>query len=144
MVKAKPEGYFTVTPMLIVEDAAGLLKFVKAAFGATERGVMYMPDGKVAHAEIMIGDSIVMVSDANDRFPGSPSALHLYVDDSDKVFNQAVAAGATVIQPIQDQFYGDRSGNVRDRWGNLWDISTHKEDVTDAQLQERMKAMAPA
>jgi PhnB protein len=144
MVKAKPEGYTTVTPMLIVDDAAGFLAFLQSAFGAKDRGTMYMPDGKVAHAEVVIGDSIVMVSDANEAFPAQPSALHLYVDDSDAVYNKAVAAGATAVRPVQDQFYGDRSGNVKDRWGNLWDISTHKEDVSEEEIEKRMKAMAPA
>lgn len=144
MVQAKPEGYHTVTPMLMVEDASGFLEFLASAFGAADRGVMRTPDGKVAHAEVTLGDSLLMVSDANERFPASPSALHLYVDDSDAVFENAITAGATSVMPVQDQFYGDRSGQVRDRWGNLWDISTHKEDVSEAELQERMKAMAPA
>ena len=144
MVQAKPEGYHTITPMLHVEDAAGLIQFLKRAFNATERGIMYMPDGKVAHGELTIGDSIVMVSDATEEFPATVAGLHLYVDDSDKVYNQAIAAGATSMMPVQDQFYGDRSGNVKDRWGNLWDISTHKEDVSEAEMEQRMKAMAPA
>lgn len=149
VVKPIPDGYHTVTPYLIVKDAAGAIEFYEKAFGATE--IMRMPDpsGKVGHAEIKIGDSPIMLA---DEFPemgarspqsigGSPVSILLYVEDADSRFAQAVAAGAKSIRPLKDQFYGDRSGSVEDPFGHVWHIATHKEDVSHEEMQRRMDAM---
>jgi PhnB protein len=148
-VKPVPDGYHTVTPYLIVGDAARDIDFYKKAFGATEIGRMARPDGKVMHAEIQIGDSRIMLADEcpemGARSPqtigGSPVTIHLYVKDVDALFKQAVAAGAKVTRPVQDQFYGDRSGGVEDPSGHAWYLSTHKEDVTPDELHKRAAAM---
>lgn len=149
-VKPVPDGYHTVTPYLVVNGGASALEFYKKVFGATELTRFDGPDGKLAHAEIRIGDSIVMLSDEfADRgfrgpqsIGGSPVGLMVYVDDCDKMFNRAIAAGATVKKPLEDQFYGDRSGTLVDPFGHLWTIGTHKEDVSPEELQRRMAAMA--
>ena len=150
--KAIPEGYHTVTPYLSVKGAAQAIEFYKKAFGAKELMRMPMPGGKIGHAEIQIGDSRIMMADEmpdhGNRSPqtlgGSPVNILLYVDDVDKVFKQAVAAGAKQEMPVQNQFYGDRSGAVRDPFGHGWYIHTHVEDVSPEELQKRMAAMAPA
>src|SRR4051794_11497009 len=145
-VKPIPDGYHTVTPYLIVKDAAGALDFYKKAFGATELMRMTGPGGKVGHAEIRIGDSPIMLA---DEFPemgfsspqtlgGSPVGIVLYVPDVDALSSQAVAAGAKVVRPVQDQFYGDRSGTLSDPYGHVWTLSTHKEDLTPEQIEQRM------
>jgi PhnB protein len=150
-VKAIPEGYHTVTPYLIVNGAARALDFYRKAFGAKEQVRMPGPDGKVMHAEIQIGDSKVMLA---DEFPqmgakspqsigGTPVGICLYVAKVDAVYEQAVAAGAKVERPLQDQFYGDRSGTVIDPFGHKWTIATHIEDVTPAEMEKRMAAMKP-
>ena len=144
-VRPVPEGYYNVTPYLIVSDAAGAIEFYKTAFGATELMRMAAPGGKVGHAEIRIGDSRIMLA---DEFPdmgargpkalgGSPVNLHLYVEDVDGVARQAVAAGAKEVRPIKDQFYGDRSGTFEDPYGHVWHVSTHKEDVPEGELKRR-------
>jgi PhnB protein len=137
-----PEGYHSVTPYLIVDDAAKLLKFVKEAFGAEEKVMMPGQKGKIGHAEVKIGDSIIMLSDASESEQGKamPSVIHLYVDDSDKTYRQALEAGATQVRELRDEFYGDRSGGVRDSLGNQWWISTHVEDVPPEEMAERAKA----
>jgi PhnB protein len=143
-----PEGYHTATPYLIVKGAAGAIEFYKKAFGATELLRMAQPDGKIGHAEIKIGDSPIMLA---DEFPemgarspqslgGSPVSILLYVEDVDRVFNQAVAAGAKVARPVKDQFYGDRIGGVTDPFGHQWYIATHKEDVAPEELKKRAAA----
>ena len=149
-VKPIPDGYHSVTPYLIVNGGPSALEFYKKVFGATEVSRFDGPDGKLAHAEIRIGDSMVMLSDEfgemGFRGPhsigGSPVGIMLYVEDCDQMFNRAVAAGATVKKPLEDQFYGDRSGTLEDPFGHLWTIATHKEDVTPEELQRRMAAMA--
>jgi PhnB protein len=141
-VQAKPEGYATVTPAIVVAGAGGLIDFMKDAFGATERMRMAGPDGRVAHAELQLGDSVVMVGDETPDFATQTAALHMYVEDCDEVFRKAMAAGATSLMEPADQFYGDRSGTVRDAWGNRWTISTHIEDVSDEEAMKRMEAMA--
>lgn len=149
-VKPVPDGYHTVTPYLVVNGGASALEFYKKVFGATELTRFDGPDGKLAHAEIRIGDSIVMLSDefvdrgfrGPQSIGGSPVGLMVYVDDCDKMFNRAIAAGATVKKPLEDQFYGDRSGTLVDPFGHLWTIGTHKEDVSPEELQRRMAAMA--
>jgi PhnB protein len=150
-VKAVPDGYYTVTPYLIVHDAAGALEFYKRAFGARELMRFPMPGGRIGHAEIKIGNSPIMLA---DEFPemgarsaqsigGSPVGLCLYVEDVDALTRQAVAAGATVVKPVEDQFYGDRSGTVKDPYGHQWTIATHKEDVPVEEMQRRMAALQP-
>lgn len=149
--KAKPipDGYHTVTPYLIMKNAANALEFYKKAFGATELFRMPGPDGRVMHAEIQVGDSRIMLADEcpemNARSPqslgGSPVSLLLYVQNVDSFFNQAVSAGAKVDRPIKDQFYGDRSGSLSDPFGHAWHVATHVEDVPPAELQKRAAAM---
>jgi PhnB protein len=140
-VQAIPEGYQNVTPVLIVEGAAKLIDFITTVFGGQERPRMSMPDGSVAHAEITVGDSMIMVSDATEQFPATTASLHVYVGNVDDVFKRAVAAGATVEGEPEDHFYGDRSGAVRDAFGNRWSISTHVEDVAEDEMERRMTAM---
>src|SRR6185503_3967711 len=113
--KAPPVGYHSVTPTLVVNGAGELIDFMKNAFGARERMRMPMPDGRVAHAEMEIGDSPVMISDANEMFPAAPGYLHVYVEDSDAMFKKALAAGAKPLSEPQTMFYGDRAGNLMDK-----------------------------
>jgi PhnB protein len=140
-VKPIPDGYHTVTPCLTVEGAAKLIDFLKAAFAATVKERVDMPDGSVAHAEVRIGDSIVMLGDAKPEWPAVRTNLYLYVPDVDAVFAAAIAAGATVVREVRDEFYGDRSGGVKDTWGNQWFIGTHKEDLTPEEIGRRMAGM---
>src|SRR5215207_3165671 len=139
-----PDGYHSVTPSLVVDGAERLIQFMGTVFGAKERMRMPMPDGKVAHAEIELGDSVIMVADAGDQWPASTASLHLYVQNSDATFGKALDAGATVVQDIQTMFYGDRAGTVQDAFGNRWTISQHVEDVPQDEMMKRMAAMAPA
>jgi PhnB protein len=143
--KPIPDGYHTLTPYLIVDDAARAIEFYKAAFGATEVMRMPGPGGRIGHAEVRIGDSPVMLA---DEFPemgaksrrtigGSPVMLYLYVEDVDAVIARAVAAGAKLVRPVEDQFYGDRVGAVEDPSGLQWFVSTHKEDVPPDELRRR-------
>ena len=136
-VKAKPDGYHTITPYLVVENAAGLIDFLEQAFDAKQIMRMDAPGGGVGHAELQIGDSRVMLGDAGGMHTPTRPMLHLYVDDVDAVYQCALAAGATPEQPPTDQFYGDRSGGVKDAWGNLWWIATHVEDVPPDELRRR-------
>lgn len=147
-VKAIPDGYHSVTPYLIVKGADRAIDFYKKVFGAAQRMRMDGPNGTVGHAEIEIDDSIIMLA---DEFPdmgfrspqslgGTGVSLHLYVKDVDACFNRAVAAGANALRPVQDQFYGDRSGTVEDPFGHVWTISTHKEDLSPEELQKRSEA----
>ena len=140
-----PDGYHSVTPYLAVDDAAAALAFYKGAFGATEVMRMPAPGGKVGHAEIEIGGSRIMLADEHPEmgfrspkaYGGSPVGLHLYVDDVDAVARQAVAAGATELRPVKDQFYGDRTGSFEDPFGHVWHIATHKEDLAPDELKRR-------
>lgn len=138
-VKPIPDGYHSITPYLAVEGASKLLDFVKQAFGADEIIRMDGPEGKIGHAEVKIGDSIVMISDPGPTMQGQtfPGMIHLYVDDSDKIYRQAIEAGAISLQEPTDQFYGDRSGGVKDAFGNQWWISTHVEDVPPDEMAKR-------
>jgi PhnB protein len=144
-VKPVPEGYHTVTPYLIVGDAAGAIDFYKRAFNAVEVFRMTDPGGRVAHAEVKIGDSHVMLADEhpeiNARGPqtigGSPVSFMIYVDDVDAMVEQATAAGAKLTRPVADQFYGDRTGGVEDPFGHAWYIATHVEDVSPEEIQRR-------
>jgi PhnB protein len=150
-VKPIPDGYQTVTPYLIVSGAAKALEFYKKAFGAKERMRLASPDGKIGHAEIQIGDSVVMLA---DEFPqmgakspqtigGTPVGICVYVEKVDSVFKQALAAGGKEERPVKDQFYGDRSGTLIDPFGHKWTIATHIEDVTPEEIGKRMAAMKP-
>jgi uncharacterized glyoxalase superfamily protein PhnB len=140
-VKPIPEGYHTVTPYLIVRGAAKTIDFAKKAFGADLAfEPLKRPDGAIMHAEIKIGNSHVMISEASDQHPPMQSMLHLYVPNVDSIYQRALAAGATsVMEPI-DQFYGDRSGGVKDPSGVHWWIATHTEDVAPAELKKRAEA----
>jgi PhnB protein len=142
--KAAPAAprYRTVTPLLNIEGAEGAIAFYKEAFGATERMRMPGPDGKIMHAEILIGDSVVMISDVMQQ-PATKSSMFVYVPDCDAVYSQAVAAGASAKMPLQDMFWGDRFGSVVDPFGNVWSVATHKEDVSPQELQKRMAEMPP-
>ena len=141
-VKPIPDGYHTVTPYLIVAGAAELIEFAKRAFGAKERFRSSGPDGTIMHAEIQIGDSVVMVSDGSPDHPPKPAMLHLYVEDVDAVYRDALAAGGEPLREPEDQFYGDRSGGVRDAFGNQWWLATHVEDVSPEEMRRRQEALA--
>ena len=152
-VKPVPDGYHTVTPHLVVRGCAEAIEFYSKAFGATELMRMPMPDGKIAHAEIRIGDSPVMLSDeapdwgslSPQSIGGCPGGVFLYVENVDAVFQQAVDAGAEVKMPVTDMFWGDRFGKVTDPFGHLWALATHTEDLTVEEIQERSaKFMAQA
>lgn len=136
-----PEGYHTVTPYLLVEDVRALITFVKQAFDAVERGLHEGEDGRVMHAEVKIGNSIIMMGEPSEEWPPMPCMLHLYVDDTDAVYNQALEAGATSVREPQDEFYGDRSGGVRDSFGNLWWMATRVEEVSPEELKRRQAAL---
>jgi PhnB protein len=145
MVKAVPDGYHNVTPYLVVSDAAELLDFVQKAFGAKEKMRMPGPDGRIAHAEVDIGDSVVMMGSPGPGQHLMPGMIYLYVEDTDATYKKAVAAGASSVEEPNDAFYGDRRAAVEDSQGNQWFIATHQEDPTPEQMQERMAAMqAPA
>ena len=144
-VKKIPDGYHSITPMLIVKDGLIAIEYYKKVFGAMDKGTMMMPDNKsVAHAELMIGDSKIMLS---DEFPemkslspttigGTPVSLYLYVEDVDKTFNLAVAEGGKSLFPVQDRFYGDRHGSIQDPFGHIWSIATHLKDLTEEEMKK--------
>jgi PhnB protein len=145
-VKPIPDGYHTITPFLTVRDAARAIEFYEKAFGAKSRGVMKGPDGKVMHAELQIGDSIIMLSDEFPDFgalspqslKGSPAGLHIYVEDVDAAFDRAVEAGAKVDTPVMDQFWGDRYGRLTDPYGHKWSIATHVKDLSMDEMKRAM------
>lgn len=141
-VKPIPDGYRTVTPYLIVEGADKLLTFVKRAFGAKETVRMPGPGGSVGHAEVRIGDSVVMLADATEQSPAVPAMLHLYVEDCDATYRRALDAGATSERELKDEFYGDRMGGVRDPFGNQWYVATHVEDVSVEEMAKRAQELA--
>jgi PhnB protein len=148
-VKPIPDGYHSVTPYLSIKGAAEAIAFYKRAFGAVELCRLMMPSGKVGHAEIKIGDSAIMLADecdasgfrSPDALKGSSIALHVYVEDVDGRFDQAITAGAKAIQPVQDQFYGDRTGTLEDPFGHVWFLATHKEDLSPEEIDKRAEAM---
>jgi len=119
-----PEGFHTITPYLIVAGAAQFIEFLKAAFGGIERGRVPAPGGKIMHAEVAVGDSMIELADANEQYPPAPTAIHLYVPDADSTYQRAIQAGATLLREIADQPYGDREGSVKDKFGNHWYIAT--------------------
>ena len=150
-VKPIPDGYPRVTPYLHVDGAADAIDFYKRILGAKERMRMPGPDGKVGHAELEFGESVVMIA---DEFPdmdvrgpksigGTPVTIHLYVEDVDAVFDAAVEAGATSVQDVEDKFYGDRGGGFEDPWGHRWSIARHVEDVPPEEMEQRMKEAMP-
>jgi PhnB protein len=149
-VKAIPDGYYSLTPYLVIKGAADALEFYKKAFGATEVVRMPGPGGRIMHAEVKIGNSMLMLSDENpERGAFSPattgratSSIMFYTDDVDAVFKRAVGAGAKSDQPPTDMFWGDRMANITDPFGHMWGIATHKEDVSPEEMQRRMAAMA--
>ena len=144
-VKPIPDGYHTATPYLIIKDAARALDFYKKALGAEELFRMAGPGGKIGHAEIKIGNSILMLADEHPEmgykgpqsYGGTPISIMLYVEDVDAQFQKAVAAGAKVKRPLKDQFYGDRSGTIADPFGHEWTIATHKEDLPMEEIERR-------
>ena len=139
-VKPIPEGYHTVTPYLVVQGVGRLIDFMKAAFDAQEIFRMPMPDGSIGHAEVRIGDSLIMLGEARDQFKAMPTTLNLYLEDVDAAYARALAAGATAVSEPKNQFYGDRSGGVRDMCGNHWYVATHIEDVSEEEMKRRMDA----
>jgi uncharacterized glyoxalase superfamily protein PhnB len=145
-VKPIPEGYHTLTPFLTVRDAIAAIEFYKKAFNAQERGVAKGPDGKVMHAELKIGDSIIMLSDEFPDFGalspqtsgGAGMGLHIYVEQVDEAFDRAVKAGAQVEMPVSDQFWGDRYGKLKDPFGHKWSIATHTKDMSQDEMKHAM------
>ena len=148
-VKPIPEGYHTVTPYLIVDDAAAAIDFYSRALGAVELMRLAGPGGSIMHAEIKVGDSPVMLADANPDWDmkgppalgGTPVTLAVYVENVDEVFQRAVSAGGQEVRPVQDQFYGDRTGTLRDPYGHVWTIATHTEDLEPAEIEKRFEEM---
>ena len=148
-VKPIPDGYHSVTPYLSIRGAAEAIEFYKQALGANELFRLVMPSGDIGHAEIMIGDSHIMMADPCEEFNfrspkvlgGSSVGLHVYDEDVDKLFAQAVAAGAKVVKPVQDQFYGDRGGTLEDPFGHVWFLATHKEDLAPEEINRRAEAL---
>ncbi len=151
-VQPIPAGYHTVTPYLIIKGAAAALEFYQKAFGATEMFRMAGPDGKIGHAEIKIGDSIIMMADEHpdmghkgpQSLGGTSVSILLYVPDVDASFPRAIAAGGKIMRPLQDQFYGDRSGTLTDPFGHVWTIATHKEDLSPEEMGKRAAAAMKA
>jgi PhnB protein len=147
-----PKGYGSVTPYLIIKGAAKAIDYYKNVFGATEIMRMPGPDGRIGHAELQIGDSRIMLADefpemgyrSAESIGASPVSLLVYLPDCDQVVAKAVAEGAKILKPVEDQFYGDRSGFIQDPFGHLWGIATHKEDVSPQELEERARKMMKA
>jgi PhnB protein len=151
-VNPVPAGYHSITPYLVVKNAAQAIDYYKNVFGATEVLRLAAPNGRIGHAELKIGDSHIMLADEHPEMNvvgpqtlgNSPVGILLYVNDVDQVFNAAISAGAQVLKPLQDMFYGDRSGTVTDPFGHKWTIATHKEDLSAEELQQRAAATSPA
>ena len=152
MAKAIPDDYQRVTPYLYIDGASAAIDFYRSVLGASERMRMSGPDGKIGHAELDVGDSVIMLADSNPdmdvRSPrsigGTPIALHVYVEDVDSVFGQAVKAGAKQLRPVENQFYGDRSGQFEDPFGHRWNVATHVEDVPPDEMAKRAAAAMAA
>jgi PhnB protein len=150
MAKPIPDNYPQVTPALVVDGAADAIDFYSRVFGAVERMRLPEPSGRIGHAELQIGDSLIMLSDEypemGARGPrsvgGSPVTLSVYVEDVDAAFDRAVDAGAKALRPVEDQFYGDRSGQFEDPWGHRWSVATHVEDVSPEEMARRARAAA--
>lgn len=142
-VKAVPDGFHSITPFFSVNGASRLIEFLKAAFGATELMRIPGPDGGVMHAELKIGDSIVMIGEAMKDQPVMAASLYLYVPDTDATYRMALGAGGESLEEPADQFWGDRVASVKDPTGNAWWIATHVEDVDQEELERRIKALPP-
>lgn len=150
MTHYKPEGYHTVTPYLIIDGAAEAIDFYTRVLGATETLRMGGPDGRVGHAEITFDESKIMLADENPEMGftgpksigGTPVSIHVYVEDVDAIYGQAIDAGAEEIRPVKDQFYGDRTGTFKDPFGHVWTVSTHIEDVPPEEMDRRCAEMA--
>ncbi|MFW6066912.1 MAG: VOC family protein [Myxococcota bacterium] len=140
-VQAVPADYGSLTPYLVVPRCAEAIEFYKRVFDAEERMRVPMPDGSIGHAELMVGDSVLMLADGGGDWPATSALTCLYVENCDEVFNRAVEEGAEVIEPLADKFYGDRAGSIRDPYGQRWSIMTHKEDLTPEEVEARMKAL---
>ena len=148
-VKPIPDGYPRVSPYLSVDGGSAAIDFYREVFGASERVRMHAPDGRVGHAELQIGDSLIMLSDESPEMGqlgprtvgGSPVTISVYVEDVDDVFDRAVKAGATALRPVEDQFYGDRSGQFEDPFGHRWSVATHVEDVDPEEMGKRAAEM---
>ncbi len=138
-VKPIPEGYHTVTPYLVVREASTLIQFLTEAFEAKEICRSLHPEGGILHAEVKIGDSIIMMSEARGEYEPMPSSIYLYVENTDATYENALKAGATSTMKPIDEFYGDRSAGVKDPTGNHWWIATHQEDVSSAELEKRIQ-----
>ena len=149
-VKPIPEGYRSVTPYMIFQGATAALEFYKQALNAVELFRLPMPDGKIGHAEIQIGDSRIMLADQCEESPvaspqalsGSSVGLYVYLEDVDATYAQAINAGAKEIKPVEDQFYGDRTGSLKDPFGHIWFLATHKEDLTPEEVNQRAEALS--
>ncbi len=147
--KPIPESYHTASPYLIVANASAALEFYRAAFDAKMKRRLAMPDGKIMHAEIWIGDSILMLADefpsheafGPEHFGGSPVSIVLYIKDADALYAQAIGAGAIALRPMANQPFGDRSGTIRDPFGHRWTLTTHFEDISDEEIERRFAAM---
>lgn len=148
-VKPIPDGYHSATPYLSIKGAAAAIEFYKRALGATELFRLVAPSGEIGHAEIRIGDSVIMLADPCETGPfrspqslsGSSVGLHVYLEDVDAQFAQAVEAGAKVVKPLQNQFYGDRTGTLEDPFGHVWFLATHKEDLTPEEINQRAEVL---
>ena len=148
-VKPIPEGYRSITPYLVVKGATRAIDFYKQAFGATEIMRMPGPNNTIMHAELRIGDSVIMLADempgaphrSPESFGGSPVSLMVYIENVDNVFARALSLGARQMREVQDQFYGDRSGNLVDPFGHVWTVATHIEDVAPDEIRRRMEAL---
>ena len=144
-VKPIPEGYTSLTPFLCIDGAAAAIDFYKAVLGATERFRLGGPDGKVGHAELEIGDSVIMLADEHPEMDargpktvgGTPVSLHVYVEDADSVFERAIEAGGEALRPVEDKFYGDRAGSFEDPFGHQWHVATHVEDIPPDEMSKR-------
>lgn len=143
-----PKNYHSITPVLIVNKGDEAIEFYKKGFGVEERYRMKGPDGRVAHAELKLGDSVFMLSDEYPEMEchspktigGSPVSMYVYVDDVDSVFNKAISAGAKALDPVKDQFWGDRHGRLEDPFGHLWSIATHKKDLSEEEMKKAAEA----
>lgn len=134
-----PKGYHSIVPYLVVEDADRLIEFLKDAFGAEQTERHLRPDGSIMHAEVKIGDSVIMMGEANEQWKVRPVSLYVYVPDTNATYRRALELGATSIMEPADQFYGDRNAGVTDTFGNIWWIGTHIEDVSPEEMERRMK-----
>lgn len=138
-VKPIPEGYSSVTPYLCVDNAAEFISFLQKAFNAKQLSRHDRPDGTVAHAEVKIGNSVIMLTNSMEQYPASQVTLYLYVEDTDQIYKKAMQAGAVSIQEPMNMFYGDRNAGIRDKWGNAWWIATHIEDIPEEEMQRRIE-----